>query len=45
MNEKLKVFLQLIAALLIGVALTMNTDYGNALLEHGVNTYKTERNK
>lgn len=45
MNEKLKVFLQLIAALLIGVALTMNTDYGNDLLEHGVATFEAERNK
>lgn len=45
MNQRLKTFLQLIAALLIGVVLTMNTDYGNSLLEHGVNTYKTERNK
>ena len=45
MNQRLKTFLQLIAVLIVTAFLTCNTDYGNALLEHGVNTYKTERNK
>lgn len=45
MNQRLKTFIQLVVVVIVAGFLTCNTDYGQALLEHGVNSFQAERNK
>jgi len=45
MNQRLKIFLQLMAVLIVTAFLTCNTQYGEALLEHGIQTYEAGKSK